>query len=163
MARVLVLRAAAEAESTGAALAARGHVPLLLPLQAIETLETPLPDGRFAALLVTSANAVPALARQPQLRAHRGERLLMVDHQIVSSCRLLLLCLVLLLLLLLRDCSQIVQWVTLGHRERMLLSKLIVKIHHLRRRRFELLLRKLTLLFACSEQVKRQRLLLLLL
>lgn len=69
MARVLVLRAAAEAASTGAALAARGHVPLLLPLQAIETLETPLPDGRFAALLVTSANAVPALARQPQLRA----------------------------------------------------------------------------------------------
>lgn len=59
MARVLVLRAEAEAAETSAALAARGHQPLQLPLQEILILDPPLPDGGFAGLLVTSANAVP--------------------------------------------------------------------------------------------------------
>ena len=69
MARVLVLRAEAEAATTAAALAARGHVPLLLPLQEIRTLHGSPPEGRFAGLLVTSANAVPALKDHPGLKA----------------------------------------------------------------------------------------------
>lgn len=64
MARVLILRPREEAEETTALLAARGHLPLLLPLHATIPLAVPPPPGPFAAFAVTSRNAVPALARQ---------------------------------------------------------------------------------------------------
>ncbi|GGE08298.1 hypothetical protein GCM10011390_29200 [Aureimonas endophytica] len=61
--RVLILREPEAAEETAGALAALGHEPLRLPLQAIVPLGAPPPPGRFAALVVTSRNALPALSR----------------------------------------------------------------------------------------------------
>jgi uroporphyrinogen-III synthase len=61
--RVLLLRPCRQAEATARRLESLGHVPLVAPLLRIdETTESP-PAGPFAALVVTSANAVPALAR----------------------------------------------------------------------------------------------------
>jgi uroporphyrinogen-III synthase len=68
--RVLVTRPAAEAERTGAALFAAGHEPILAPVMAIaaiaeghQALETALDRAPPpAALLITSANALHALA-----------------------------------------------------------------------------------------------------
>ena len=58
--RVLVTRAAADGERTAAALAERGHTALLAPVLEIRAGSTPLPAGRFAATLATSAHAVAA-------------------------------------------------------------------------------------------------------
>jgi uroporphyrinogen-III synthase len=71
--RLLVTRPEPDAERTAAALRARGHEVIIAPLLRVE----PLPDaeidaGPFAAVLVTSANAAPAIARHArfaQLRA----------------------------------------------------------------------------------------------
>jgi uroporphyrinogen-III synthase len=60
--RVLVTRPREQAEKTAEALRARGHAPLLDPLLVIEPVPLPpLDPGRYAALLLTSANAVPAV------------------------------------------------------------------------------------------------------
>ncbi|HEX2020036.1 MAG TPA: uroporphyrinogen-III synthase [Aurantimonas sp.] len=63
MARVLILREAGAAERTAAEIAARGHEPLILPLESFEILAAPPPAGSFAAFAVTSAQAVAPLAR----------------------------------------------------------------------------------------------------
>ncbi|MEX6507261.1 uroporphyrinogen-III synthase [Jiella sp. M17.18] len=62
MARVLILREAADAGRTASDLAALGHEPLLLPVEETRSLDDPPPPGRFAGFAVTSARAVPALA-----------------------------------------------------------------------------------------------------
>jgi uroporphyrinogen-III synthase len=60
--RILVTRPREQGEATAARLAALGHEALVAPLLTIvQTGETP-PGGPLGALLVTSANAVPALA-----------------------------------------------------------------------------------------------------
>ena len=65
MARVLILREAAEAERTAHDLAARGHQPLVLPLE--RTVEIPAPlaasvhETAIAGFAATSARAVPAI------------------------------------------------------------------------------------------------------
>lgn len=61
--RVLILREAAAAKRTARELAARGHEPLVLPLEAVEMLGAPPPEGRFAAFAATSAHAVAPLAK----------------------------------------------------------------------------------------------------
>jgi uroporphyrinogen-III synthase len=61
--RVLILREPDAAARTAAELAARGHEPLVLPLETVETLGVPPPVGAFAAFAVTSAHAVAPLAR----------------------------------------------------------------------------------------------------
>lgn len=58
--RVLVVRPLAEAEATGRRLAERGHAALLAPVLVIEPTGTEPPDIDPEALVVTSANAVPA-------------------------------------------------------------------------------------------------------
>ena len=63
MARVLILRERDEARRTAEALEARGHQPLILPLEAARPLDQGPPQGTFAGFAVTSARAVPALAR----------------------------------------------------------------------------------------------------
>lgn len=63
MARVLILRERDEAMRTAEALEARGHQPLILPLEAARPLDQGPPQGAFAGFAVTSARAVPALAR----------------------------------------------------------------------------------------------------
>ena len=62
--RLLVTRPEPDAERTAAALRARGHVVLVVPLLRIEPVEqAAIGPGPFVALLVTSANAAPAIAR----------------------------------------------------------------------------------------------------
>ena len=56
------------AARTGAALAARGHAPLIAPVLVVRPTGDPLPDGPFDALLLTSANAVAALRDAAALR-----------------------------------------------------------------------------------------------
>ncbi len=67
--RVLLTRPEPEAQRTAAALRARGHAVVVAPLLRIEILsDAELGDGPWAAILVTSANAVRAIA------AHRRRR-----------------------------------------------------------------------------------------
>ena len=64
--RVLVVRAAHQAEATAEALARAGHVPVVSPILSLVPTDVPPPGERPGALLVTSRNAVAPLAR------HRG-------------------------------------------------------------------------------------------
>ena len=61
--RVLVGRAAHQAEATATALAGAGHAPVLAPILAILSTDVPPPAAMPDALLVTSRNAVAPLAR----------------------------------------------------------------------------------------------------
>ena len=60
--RVLILRAAEDAERTAREVAAHGHEPLILPTEMARRLDAPPPDEAFAAFAATSARAAPALA-----------------------------------------------------------------------------------------------------
>ena len=59
--RVLVTRPQADAERTGRELAARGHEAVIAPVLRIESTGASPPSGSFDAVILTSANAVPAL------------------------------------------------------------------------------------------------------
>lgn len=63
--RVFVFRPQADAERSARALSAHGHEPLVTPLFDIVRLPAPAPEGDFAALVLTSGNAVPSLADAP--------------------------------------------------------------------------------------------------
>ncbi|MGL4443537.1 MAG: uroporphyrinogen-III synthase, partial [Alsobacter sp.] len=63
--RIFVFRPPAAAERSAAALRVHGHEPVLAPLFAVSRLPEPAPEGPFAALVLTSGNAVPALADLP--------------------------------------------------------------------------------------------------
>jgi uroporphyrinogen-III synthase len=60
--RVLVARPEADAERTARRLAERGHEAIIAPVLRIERTDEPPPSKGFAAVVLTSANAVPALA-----------------------------------------------------------------------------------------------------
>ncbi|MEF2552233.1 uroporphyrinogen-III synthase [Aurantimonas sp. A2-1-M11] len=62
MVRILILREAQAAARTADDLAARGHEPLVLPLESSQAIAGPAPAGAFAGFAATSARAVPALA-----------------------------------------------------------------------------------------------------
>ena len=59
--RIWVARPEPGATRTGRRLAALGHFPLVAPVLTIRPTGAALPDGAFAGLLLTSANAVAAL------------------------------------------------------------------------------------------------------
>ncbi|OYX02826.1 MAG: hypothetical protein B7Z14_02255 [Bosea sp. 32-68-6] len=63
--RIFVFRPPAEAERTAAALRVHGHEPVSAPLFAVSRLPEPAPEGPFSALVLTSGNAVAALADLP--------------------------------------------------------------------------------------------------
>ncbi|MGH6998453.1 MAG: uroporphyrinogen-III synthase, partial [Phenylobacterium sp.] len=63
--RVFVFRPQADAERSARALSAHGHEPIVAPLFDVVRLSEPVPKGTFAALILTSGNAVPALADAP--------------------------------------------------------------------------------------------------
>lgn len=63
--RVLVLRPEAEAHRTAARLAARGHEAVVAPVLSIRAWHEPAPEGAFDVLVLTSANALIALAEMP--------------------------------------------------------------------------------------------------
>jgi uroporphyrinogen-III synthase len=60
--RVLVTRPLRQAEATAERLRALGHEPVVAPLLSIEPTRERPPAGHYDALIVTSANAAPALA-----------------------------------------------------------------------------------------------------
>lgn len=63
--RILVTRPEPDNARTAAALQARGHTPLLAPLLRVVPVGAEIGAGPFAAVLITSANAVRALAAHP--------------------------------------------------------------------------------------------------
>jgi uroporphyrinogen-III synthase len=63
--RIFVFRPPAEAARTATTLRDRGHEPVLAPLFAVARTADPAPEGPFDALVLTSGNAVPALAELP--------------------------------------------------------------------------------------------------
>ena len=68
--RLLVTRPGDDAERTAGALRARGHLPVPVPLLAIEfCAPAELAAGRFAAVVMTSANAARAIASHPHRAA----------------------------------------------------------------------------------------------
>lgn len=67
--RILVTRPEPGAGATAARLAALGHVPLVSPVTRVVPTGAPQPEGRFDALIVTSANAVAALGALPEARS----------------------------------------------------------------------------------------------
>jgi uroporphyrinogen-III synthase len=63
---IAVTRPQADSERTAQALRARGHEVLLAPLMRVEPVAADL-SGHWSAVVVTSANALPALERHPEL------------------------------------------------------------------------------------------------
>lgn len=63
--RIFVFRPPPEAQRSAAAIRARGHEAIVAPLFAVARLPEPAPEGPFAALVLTSGNAVSALADLP--------------------------------------------------------------------------------------------------
>lgn len=59
--RVWVPRPEPGGSRTGAALAGRGHVPLVAPVLAVRPVDAPRPAGPFDGVILTSAHAVPRL------------------------------------------------------------------------------------------------------
>ena len=86
--RVLVTRPEPENARTAAALKARGHDVLLAPLLAFEPIaDAPIGAGPFAALLLTSANAVRALREHPQRETLRALAVLAVGARTADAAR----------------------------------------------------------------------------
>jgi uroporphyrinogen-III synthase len=66
--RLLVTRPEPDAQRTAAALRARGHEVLLMPMLRIETIgDVDLGSARWTGVLMTSANAARAIATHPRL------------------------------------------------------------------------------------------------
>jgi uroporphyrinogen-III synthase len=64
---IAVTRPKADGERTAQALRARGHDVLLAPLMRVEPVAADL-SGEWSAVAVTSANALPALEKHPELQ-----------------------------------------------------------------------------------------------
>jgi uroporphyrinogen-III synthase len=62
--RVLVTRSVGQGEATAGELFAMGHQAVLAPVLEIASTGTPAPPGRFDAVILTSQNAVAALATE---------------------------------------------------------------------------------------------------
>ena len=82
---VLLTRPTSQAGATAGRLAALGHQALLAPVLAIVPGDEPPPDGPFDAVLLTSANAVPALARRWE--RFRGTRILAAGRRTAEAAR----------------------------------------------------------------------------
>lgn len=84
--RILVTRP--QAEGTAAALRARGHEPILGALLRIEYLECPALDREiWTGLIVTSTNAVRAIAQSPHLRTLRDLPVFTVGQRTADEAR----------------------------------------------------------------------------
>lgn len=63
--RIFVFRPESDAQRSAQAIRARGHEPVLTPLFTIVRLPDESPEGEFAAIVLTSGNAVAALSEGP--------------------------------------------------------------------------------------------------
>ena len=86
--RLLVTRPEPDAERTAAKLRARGHVVLVMPLLRIEpVVHAQIGAGPFGALLVTSANAATAVARQARFAELRALPVFAVGDRTAEAMR----------------------------------------------------------------------------
>lgn len=86
--RLLVTRPAADATRTAAALRARGHEPILAPLLDVEIMsDADLGAGPWSAILVTSANAVRAVAGHKRRDELRGIAVFTVGDRSAQAMR----------------------------------------------------------------------------
>lgn len=60
--RILVTRPLNQAHATAAKIESRGHIVVIEPLLEVAQLSSPIPDGSFGGIILTSANALPSLA-----------------------------------------------------------------------------------------------------
>jgi uroporphyrinogen-III synthase len=88
MTRMLVTRPEPEAHDTASRLRALGIEPLVYPLLTYRTLATGLPDAAgFAAMALTSTNALRALEERGALAAYRGLRVFTVGDRTAEAAR----------------------------------------------------------------------------
>jgi uroporphyrinogen-III synthase len=86
--RILLTRPQADAERTAAALRAHGHDVIVTPLLELELLhDAELGAGPWAALLVTSANAVRAFAGHKRRDELRGSKVFTVGDRTAQAMR----------------------------------------------------------------------------
>jgi uroporphyrinogen-III synthase len=86
--RILLTRPEADAQRTAAALRARGHDVVIAPLLDLEILpDADLGTGFASAILVTSANAVRAMAGHRQRDALRGVAVFTVGDRTAQAMR----------------------------------------------------------------------------
>jgi uroporphyrinogen-III synthase len=86
--KLLLTRPKADAERTAAALRDRGHEVVAAPLLAIELLpDADLGAGPWAAILVTSGNAVRAIAGHRRREELRGVATFTVGHHTAQAMR----------------------------------------------------------------------------
>jgi len=85
--KLLITRPEPDGERTAAALRALGHEVLLAPLIRIAPVAAGLGPGPWAALLITSANAVWALENHPQKQILRGLPVLAVGDRSAAAAR----------------------------------------------------------------------------
>jgi uroporphyrinogen-III synthase len=84
--QVLVTRAERDAARTAQALRGLGHAPVLSPVLEIRATGAPVPDGPYAAVLATSANAFPPIV-PPWPGALRGLPLFAVGEATAAAAR----------------------------------------------------------------------------
>jgi uroporphyrinogen-III synthase len=88
MMRLLLTRPQSEAERTAAALRALGHDAVLAPVLAIENVQdAEIGPGPYAAVLITSGNAVRAIAAHPRLGSLVGLSCFAVGSQTAAAAR----------------------------------------------------------------------------
>ena len=86
--RLVVTRPAADAERTAVALRLRGHAVTVAPVLHVESLPgAPISDGPWAAILVTSANAAPAVAAHARFAELRALPVLAVGERSAQAMR----------------------------------------------------------------------------
>jgi uroporphyrinogen-III synthase len=86
--RILLTRPEADSARTAAALRARGHEPVIAPLLEIEILpDADLGAGPWTAILLTSANAVRAIAAQHRRDALRDVAVFTVGERTAQAMR----------------------------------------------------------------------------
>jgi uroporphyrinogen-III synthase len=86
--RILLTRPKADAQRTAAALRARGHEVIVAPLLDLEILpDADLGDGSWSAVLVTSANAVRAIAGHRRRDALRNIAVFTVGDRTAQAMR----------------------------------------------------------------------------
>jgi uroporphyrinogen-III synthase len=86
--RILLTRPKADAQRTAAALRARGHEVIVAPLLDLEILsDADLGPGSWSAILVTSANAVRAIAGHRRRDALRGIAVFTVGDRTAQAMR----------------------------------------------------------------------------
>ena len=87
MTTLLVTRPVGEVQATGAALRVLGHAVILAPMLTIVFRPDPLPPGSFDQVVVTSGNALAALAGRPSLASLTALPLAAVGRRTAQAAR----------------------------------------------------------------------------